>query len=29
MSVKNTEMLKAVLKEIKNLEIPIEDFLGD
>lgn len=28
-SVKNTEMLKAVLKEIKNLEIPIEDFLGD
>ena len=28
-SVKNTEMLKEVLKEIKSLETPIEDFLGD
>ena len=28
-SVKNTKMLKEVLKEIKSLEIPIEDFLGD
>lgn len=29
-SVKNIEMLKAVLEELKRLEIPMdEDFLGD
>ena len=29
-SVKNTEMLKAVLEELKGLEVPMdEDFLGE